>query len=666
MQRQLAKWGLTLEDAGCLGWEEIPQLHEPGLPSVRCIRIPYIEPLNGGSPVTAINGQDFQRFRVLPHILSPSDKPANVDMPKYLQPPETGVEAYYPPLIDWKLIDSDTSIPVLITEGEAKAARACKDWFPTIGLGGVNSFRSLKNGIMLCRTLRDFEWRGRKVYIIFDSDITDNPNVCAAANQLALTLVDHSAIPYMVFIPPVEDKKVGLDDFLISNGPDMLDALLNNAMPVTAVEALIRLNDYYYVVKDIASIYDLRNEKVISRGNFTTVVEAAEKSIRYRVTSGGKTIPEVVCAADEWLRWPMRNEAKSLVYEPGKDKLVEGSINVWPGWGCQPRKGSVRLFEQLVNFMFGEREDDKRWFMQWLAYPLQHPGFKLYTAAVLYSVEHGTGKSFLGEIVGKIYGKNFTIIQNKDFSASFNTWAKNRQFILGDEVTSSDRRAESDNLKKLITASEIRINEKYVEEYAIRDCINYLFTTNHPDAFFLEDSDRRFFIHEITTPKLTNEFYMELHDWVFQENGHECVFDYLLKYDLTGFNPRASAKETLAKVTMFESGLGDLASWLRNVIRDPENRLVWQGTKITKDIFSASELYQIYDPQGRTRVTVNGVSRELQKANIRPLLGSIAIQTPNGREKVYAMRNRNAWENADGDAVRNHVKAQMLGSGMNY
>ena len=305
MERKLKEWGLTLDDAISLGWEEVDPLQVEGLPQLRCIRIPYYEPTDLSRCTRAINGQDFERFRVLPHKLAPPGATLAEDMPRYLQKPGTGCEAYYPPIIDWESVLVDTSIGVIVTEGEAKAAKACKEGFPTIGLGGVSSFRSIRNGIIFSRTLKDFNWRGRRVYIIYDSDIVTNINVVHAINSLALTLVDHGAIPYVCFIPQLENGKSGLDDFLIINGPNMLEQLLTNATPISAVESLIELNNRYVVIKNIAGIYDLENEKITSRNNFVSVIESTSKCIRYKVNAGGKIVPEIISAAQEWLSCPI-------------------------------------------------------------------------------------------------------------------------------------------------------------------------------------------------------------------------------------------------------------------------------------------------------------------------------------------------------------------------
>src|SRR5690606_17830809 len=153
------------------------------------------------------------------------------------------------------------------------------------------------------------------------------------------------------------------------------------------------------------------------------------------------------------------------------------------------------------------------------------PGVKMFSSAVVYGIKHGTGKSLIGYTLGRIYGKNFTEIKQKDLHSQFNEWAEARQFVMGDDITGSDKRHDADILKTLITQQELRINPKYVSSYVVPDCINYFFTSNQPDAFFLEDDDRRFFVHEVKVGPLPEEFYMDYELWL-HTGGAAAVFHY--------------------------------------------------------------------------------------------------------------------------------------------
>src|SRR5262249_8646606 len=69
---------------------------------------------------------------------------------RYGQRKPTPPAAYFRPTLagkkTWAEIVKDPSIPIVITEGEKKAAAACKAGIPPIGICGVWSFKSLKYG----------------------------------------------------------------------------------------------------------------------------------------------------------------------------------------------------------------------------------------------------------------------------------------------------------------------------------------------------------------------------------------------------------------------------------------------------------------------------------------------------------------------------------------
>src|SRR6516165_3089806 len=144
---------------------------------------------------------------------------------RYAQPTGTGVQAYFPPLIDWAKYSKDTAKPLLITEGELKSACATAHGFPCIGLGGVDSF----GGPELLPELAAFEWKGRDVFIVYDSDAVKNPNVLRAENRLAAALVGRGARVHVVRLPEANDgPKVGLDDYIVSDGAPALEKLLGD------------------------------------------------------------------------------------------------------------------------------------------------------------------------------------------------------------------------------------------------------------------------------------------------------------------------------------------------------------------------------------------------------------------------------------------------------
>ena len=139
-----------------------------------------------------------------------------------------GCRLYFPPLFAWPRIARDPAKPIYFTEGEKKAARACKEGFPTVGLGGVENWR---RGALT--DLDAFDLVGREVVIVFDApDTTENAQVGRALREFAAELRRRGARVGEKRLPDLDPpNKTGLDDFLVARGRKAFAAL-----PVEPVE----------------------------------------------------------------------------------------------------------------------------------------------------------------------------------------------------------------------------------------------------------------------------------------------------------------------------------------------------------------------------------------------------------------------------------------------
>lgn len=187
--------------------------------------------------------------------------------PKYKQPKGSGNHIYFPKHFTSALKSSKC---IIITEGEKKAAIACKMGIATVGLGGVYSWRNttvvLPEGSKI-----DQEYTGQKRYrlklpssssviqdaltvalgltdlvdlanelklplvICFDSDsgASLKSDVQRAAAQLGYELryrgISTNQIKLLV-LPSVRSGKTGLDDFIVEKGIDAFKELLNKTL----------------------------------------------------------------------------------------------------------------------------------------------------------------------------------------------------------------------------------------------------------------------------------------------------------------------------------------------------------------------------------------------------------------------------------------------------
>jgi hypothetical protein len=169
-------------------------------------------------PYWTLDGKPTKFFRVrylekLPGADGAARNPQRYDQMPVLQ------EVYYPPLLKkpWCEIAKNVEVGVAITEGEKKAACACAHGIPMMALGGVYSFMSSKRAIDLLPSMREFVWKERQVYIVYDNDLVSNPDVLRAQHVLSQRLLAEGAKIRYISIPKSRSKG-SVDDYIVAHG----------------------------------------------------------------------------------------------------------------------------------------------------------------------------------------------------------------------------------------------------------------------------------------------------------------------------------------------------------------------------------------------------------------------------------------------------------------
>jgi hypothetical protein len=163
---------------------------------------------------------------------------------------------------------------VFLPEGEKKCLALAQLGYTTVSIGGIFcGVRKTPAGYELIPGLAAIDWRGRKVYIVFDYDDTPKKRWLSllAAGRLADALRRAGAREvYLVCLPPGPDgKKNGVDDFLKAKGPGRkwaFDRLVAQARPVPPEQVPIYLSADEYRVNDAAVRALARHPEVFQRG----------------------------------------------------------------------------------------------------------------------------------------------------------------------------------------------------------------------------------------------------------------------------------------------------------------------------------------------------------------------------------------------------------------
>lgn len=198
------------------------------------LAIPYLQP--DGSPVLNSAGKPWQRW-----------KPADPgDGPKYISAKGGGCQLYHSHLAiaerKYEKRLADPNIPICFTEGEKKTEAITAHWPKaiTIGLGGVSSWKDRRDvDSQPLPELDALDLKGRRVYLLFDSDQATKPQVRAALESLSEHLHQQGAHPFIVRLPSElygskdnpDDFKNGADDFIHRHGPEAFHHLVGRAQP---------------------------------------------------------------------------------------------------------------------------------------------------------------------------------------------------------------------------------------------------------------------------------------------------------------------------------------------------------------------------------------------------------------------------------------------------
>lgn len=538
----LARSGITPDEAQRCGIYPVEnaRLTYIGFPRVPALVLPYFDPRTR-QPMT-YDGKPFLRVRFLAEVHNEDGK-----LIRYSQPRDSGVHAYFCPAVDWTPLLDNAAIPLVITEGEKKAASACLRGIPTIGLGGVFNWR--EDG-KLIPELADIAWAGRQAIVCYDSDAVDNPQVRHAELALCAELQRRGADVRLARLEHSPDgKKQGLDDYIAAGRVDVLMTLLKAAEWVSTLELdVMALNADIAFIEDEDCVYVPAEKLKLSKSGFVmgSRFSALETDV-VRVVKG-KPIPTRTKLAPLWLTHPGARRYAGTVFDPASDAreiVTERGVllNKWRGFTTQ--EGDVTPFLELTEHLFSQSEGDAHeTVINLLAYKAQNPHIKVPLAVVLIGPQ-GCGKSMWARLVGLAFAPYNYAVPSKALKADFQPFLEDSLLVVIDEAQAVHVEGARDKLKNLISETQQELNKKHVSQTQIRTYCQFILTSNDRRVGAFERDDRRHIV-VACPPKREDSFYDHLVAWE-KGGGPARLMHWLLNYDLKGWIPPKMAPMTSEK-----------------------------------------------------------------------------------------------------------------------
>jgi putative DNA primase/helicase len=271
-------------------------------------------------------------------------------------------------------------------------------------------------------------------------------------------------------------------------------------------------------------------------------------------------IEDLKCAMpdlmDIWLRHPERKQIlkKNLVFDPTQSVDPAAHINMFAGLPLTPDPDADKCcaIRELSWYLCNGNSEVWEWLIRWLAYPLQHVGAKMATGVLMHSEVHGSGKSFLFDVIMRpIYGDYGATLGQHQMETPYTDWQSRLLYGVFEELFSRDGKHENlGKLKQMITGAKVRIEKKFVSSWEEANHMNSVFLSNEIMPFPLEPSDRRFLV--IWPEEKMAETMQERVDYEIRHGGIESFYHWLLRYPLGDFTPHTKPPMTEAKDRLIE------------------------------------------------------------------------------------------------------------------
>lgn len=259
------------------------------------------------------------------------------------------------------------------------------------------------------------------------------------------------------------------------------------------------------------------------------------------------------CSGREiWRGW-MESPDKKIVrienvgFDPGGND-PDILCNLFGGWPVEPKIGACDQMLSILEYLCSNEQNHRdlyQWILNWMAYPLQHPGAKMKTALLVHGPQR-VGKNFFFESYMGIFGQYGQVIDQDALEDKYNDCFSRKLFLVADEVVARQEMFHVKNkLKGMITGTRIRINPKNVKSYWETNHCNIIFLSNETMPLVLERDDGRFVVLW-TPPKLSEAFYKDVEREV-DAGGIAALYHFLLNRDLGDFGPHTAPPMTDAK-----------------------------------------------------------------------------------------------------------------------
>ena len=232
------------------------------------------------------------------------------------------------------------------------------------------------------------------------------------------------------------------------------------------------------------------------------------------------------------------------IYAPDQPAIVDNRVNLWTGWGCEPRPGEWGLMRRHIYEVLANGDKELGDYMvKWIAWMFQHPGEPAEVAIVLRG-KQGTGKGTLCNALMDIVGRQNSchLTSTADVSGNFNSHLANCTFVFADEATWGGDKQGEGRLNALITEPTLSIERKGFDKEQVDNAVHMISASNSEWVVPANEQARRYVVSDVAESYLQDESWFGPIKKELNNGGKEAMFHELKNMELGHWHPRQIIK----------------------------------------------------------------------------------------------------------------------------
>ena len=228
-----------------------------------------------------------------------------------------------------------------------------------------------------------------------------------------------------------------------------------------------------------------------------------------------------------------------MTFVPAGPKEVNQCLNLWRGWGVDPKAGDWSLIQEHIVVVLGDgNKEFADYIIRWIAWAIQNPAAQAEVALVLIGAK-GAGKGTLVRCLERIFGAHaFQVTSREEVIGKFNGHLQDCVLFVADEAYwGGDKRCVG-RLQGMITEPKLPIERKGFDLIEVKNFLHVVMLAEPGWVIPAGRYERRYAALAVSTVKRGDRAYFRALHRQIEQGGAEAMFYDLQMMDLDGWHPR--------------------------------------------------------------------------------------------------------------------------------